>query len=58
MPVLTIASTGTQLPWLAQTAERVAEALPNGRAVRLEGGFHEVSTPVLAPALAHFYRGR
>ena len=28
-----------------------------GRAVRLEGGFHEVPTAVLAPALAAFYRG-
>ncbi len=56
VPVLTIASTGTQLPWLAQTAERVAEALPGGRAIRLEGGFHEVPAPVLAPALADFYR--
>jgi pimeloyl-ACP methyl ester carboxylesterase len=56
VPVLTIASTGTQVPWLARTAERVAEALPDGRAVRLEGGFHEVPAPVLAPALAAFYR--
>jgi pimeloyl-ACP methyl ester carboxylesterase len=55
-PVLTVTSTGTLMPWLSQTAERVAEALPNGRAVRLEGGFHEVPTATLAPALADFYR--
>lgn len=56
VPVLTVTSTGTQLPWLGQTAERVAGALPHGRAVRLEGGFHEVPAPVLAPVLAEFYR--
>jgi hypothetical protein len=31
--------------------------VPDGRAVRLEGGFHEVPPAVLAPALAAFYRG-
>jgi alpha-beta hydrolase superfamily lysophospholipase len=56
VPVLMVTSTGTQLPWLSQTAERIAEAVPNGRSVRLEGGFHEVPTPVLAPVLADFYR--
>lgn len=58
VPVLTVTSTGTMMPWLGQTAERVAEALPNGRAVRLEGGFHEVPTATLAPALAGFYRAQ
>lgn len=55
-PVLTVTSTGTALPWLSQTAERVAAAVPSGRWVRLEGGFHEVPTPVLAPVLVDFYR--
>jgi pimeloyl-ACP methyl ester carboxylesterase len=56
VPVLAVTSTGTQLPWLSRTAEAVAAALPDGRFARLEGGFHEVPAPVLAPALAAFYR--
>ena len=32
-------------------------ALPDARWVRLEGGFHQVPEPVLAPVLADFYRG-
>jgi hypothetical protein len=55
--VLGVTSTGTMAPWLSQTAEAVATAVPDGRAVRLEGGFHEVPPAVLAPALAAFYRG-
>jgi pimeloyl-ACP methyl ester carboxylesterase len=58
VPVLTVTSTGTVMPWLGQAAERVAQSLPNGRAVRLEGGFHEVPTGTLAPALAGFYRAQ
>jgi pimeloyl-ACP methyl ester carboxylesterase len=57
IPVLAVTSTGTQLPWLSQTAEQVAGAVPDGRVARLSGGFHEVPSPVLAPALAEFYRG-
>jgi pimeloyl-ACP methyl ester carboxylesterase len=57
VPVLGVTSTGTAMPWLSRTAEEVAEAVPDGRAVRLEGGFHEVPAAVLAPALAAFYRG-
>jgi pimeloyl-ACP methyl ester carboxylesterase len=57
LPVLAVTSSGTASPWLGQTAEHVAGALPAGDWVRLEGGFHEVPTPVLAPVLAAFYRG-
>jgi pimeloyl-ACP methyl ester carboxylesterase len=57
VPVLAITSTGTALPWLSGTAQVVADAVPDGRAVRLDGGFHEVPPAVLAPALAAFYRG-
>jgi pimeloyl-ACP methyl ester carboxylesterase len=56
VPVLGVTSTGTALPWLSRTAEEVAAAVPDGRSVRLEGGFHEVPPEVLAPALAAFYR--
>jgi hypothetical protein len=56
VPVLAVTSSGTA-SWLGQTAERVASALPAGEWVRLDGGFHVVPPPVLAPALAAFYRG-
>jgi AcrR family transcriptional regulator len=57
VPVLAVTSTGTAVPWMAQTSEAVAAALPAGRWVRLEGGFHEVPVETLAPVLAAFYRG-
>ena len=57
VPVLAVTSSGTAAPWLAQTAEHVAAALPAGEWVRLDGGYHEVPTAILAPALAAFYRG-
>ena len=56
VPVLAVTSTGTAAPWMGQAAEAVAAAVPHGRFVRLEGGFHEVPTGVLVPALAAFYR--
>src|SRR3954468_8498482 len=56
VPVLAVTSTGTAVPWMAQTGEAVAAAVPDGRSVRLDGGFHEVPPEVLAPALAAFYR--
>jgi pimeloyl-ACP methyl ester carboxylesterase len=55
LPVLAVTSTGTQLPWLSQTADAVAAAARHGSVARLEGGFHEVPVPVLVPALATFY---
>jgi pimeloyl-ACP methyl ester carboxylesterase len=57
VPVLAVTSSGTASPWLSQTAGQVAGALPAGQWVRLDGGFHEVPTATLAPALAAFYRG-
>jgi hypothetical protein len=56
IPVLAVASEGTPIPWLVAGAEQVAGAVPDGRFVRLPGGFHEVPVPVLAPVLAKFYR--
>jgi pimeloyl-ACP methyl ester carboxylesterase len=56
VPVLAVTSSGTA-GWLGQTVEPVAAALPDARSVRLEGGFHQVPAPTLAPALAAFYRG-
>jgi alpha-beta hydrolase superfamily lysophospholipase len=57
IPVLGVTSEGTAVPWMAQTVEHVAAAVPDGRWVRLPGGFHQVDPAVLAPALAAFYRG-
>jgi hypothetical protein len=56
VPVLAVTSSGTAVPWLSQTAEHVAAALPAGEWTRLDGGFHELPPEVLAPALAAFYR--
>jgi pimeloyl-ACP methyl ester carboxylesterase len=56
VPFLAICSSGTAMPWLHASAAVLADALPDGRAVELEGGFHEVPAPVLAPALAEFLR--
>ena len=56
VPVLAVCSSGTAMPWLHDSAEVLADALPHGRAVELPGGFHEVPAAVLAPALAEFYR--
>jgi pimeloyl-ACP methyl ester carboxylesterase len=55
VPVLAVTSTGTQTPWLAETASKVADAVPGGRFLELPGGFHQVPPPVLVPALAKFY---
>ena len=55
VPVLSIDSTGTPIPFLRAAAAQVAAAIPQGRHVSLEGGFHEVPTATLAPALAEFY---
>ena len=56
VPFLSVCSSGTAMPWLHDSAEVLADALPHGRAVELPGAFHEVPAPVLAPALAEFYR--
>jgi alpha-beta hydrolase superfamily lysophospholipase len=57
IPLLGVTSEGTAVPWMSRTAEVVAGAVPDGRWVRLPGGFHEVPPSVLAPPLADFYRG-
>jgi pimeloyl-ACP methyl ester carboxylesterase len=56
VPFLSVCSSGTAMPWLHDAAEVLADALPDGRAIELPGEFHEVPGPVLAPALAEFYR--
>lgn len=54
IPVLAVSSMASTA-WLAAAAEAVAGVLPQGRHLRLEGGFHDVPAEVLAPALTTFY---
>ena len=56
IPFLSVCSSGTQMPWLHDAAQVVADALPNGTAVELPGEFHQVPAATLAPALAEFFR--
>jgi alpha-beta hydrolase superfamily lysophospholipase len=56
VPFLAVCSSGTQMPWLHDSAGVIAAALPNGTSVELPGGFHEVPAATLAPALAEFFR--
>jgi alpha-beta hydrolase superfamily lysophospholipase len=55
-PFLAVCSSGTAMPRLHDSAQVLADALPHARAIELPGAFHEVPGPVLAPALAEFYR--
>jgi pimeloyl-ACP methyl ester carboxylesterase len=56
IPFLTVCSSGTAMPWLHDSAQVVADALPDATAIELPGEFHQVPAPVLAPALAEFFR--
>ena len=56
IPFLSICSSGTQMPWLHDSAAVLADALPDGHSIELPGEFHQVPASVLAPALADFYR--
>jgi pimeloyl-ACP methyl ester carboxylesterase len=54
VPAIVIAG-GADFPWMRETAEALAEALPDGRARILDGQGHDVAPTVLAPALAEFF---
>ena len=54
-PTLVLAG-GASDPWLRETAQALADALPNGRRQVLEGQWHNVDVDVLAPAVAEFFR--
>jgi hypothetical protein len=56
IPFLSVCSSGTQMPWLHDAAQVVADALPNATAVELPGEFHQVPAAALAPVLADFFR--
>jgi hypothetical protein len=54
-PALLVGSTGSP-PWLRAAAEHAAAALPAGEHRTLEGGFHNVPVPILAPAVLDFFK--
>jgi pimeloyl-ACP methyl ester carboxylesterase len=56
VPTLVVAG-GADFPWMRQTAETLAEALPDGEVRILEGQGHDVDPGVLAPVLSEFFTG-
>ena len=56
VPTLVIAG-GEDFPWMRQTAQALADALPDGRVRILEGQGHDVDPAVLAPVLVEFFTG-
>jgi len=53
-PTLVIAG-GGDFPWMLETAHALADALPDGQTLTLEGQGHNVDPAVLAPALVEFF---
>jgi pimeloyl-ACP methyl ester carboxylesterase len=54
--VPTLVLDGGQMPWLSNSANAVASALPNGRRRTLAGQQHNVDPAAIAPALVEFFR--
>jgi len=54
VPTMVIAG-GADFPWMRQTAETLAAALPDGQVRILEGQGHDVDPGVLAPVLSEFF---
>jgi pimeloyl-ACP methyl ester carboxylesterase len=54
VPTLVIAG-GADMPWMRDTAQALADALPDGQARFLEGQGHDVDPAVLAPVLKEFF---
>ena len=55
VPTLVVA--GTAIPWMRQTAQTLADAIPDGQVRILEGQGHDVDMTVLAPVLKEFFAG-
>ena len=53
-PTLVIAG-GADYPWMRETAQALADALPDGQTRTLEGQGHNVDPALLAPALVEFF---
>jgi len=54
VPTMVLAG-GADFPWMRQTAETLASALPDGQVRILEGQGHDVDPHVLAPVLTEFF---
>jgi pimeloyl-ACP methyl ester carboxylesterase len=54
VPTIVVAG-GADFPWMRDTAEALAEALPDGQVRLLEGQGHDVDNAVLAPVLVEFF---
>lgn len=54
VPTIVIAG-GADFPWMPETAQTLAAAMPDGQYRRLEGQGHDVDPTVLAPALVEFF---
>jgi pimeloyl-ACP methyl ester carboxylesterase len=54
VPTMVLAG-GADFPWMRQTAETLASALPDGQVRILEGQGHDVDPRVLAPVLTEFF---
>jgi pimeloyl-ACP methyl ester carboxylesterase len=54
VPTLVIAG-GEDFPWMPDTARKLADALPDGEVLILDGQGHDVDPAVLAPALKEFF---
>jgi pimeloyl-ACP methyl ester carboxylesterase len=55
-PTLVIAG-GADFPWMRETAQALADALPDGQTRILDGQGHNVDPAVLAPELVEFFAG-
>jgi pimeloyl-ACP methyl ester carboxylesterase len=53
-PTLVIAG-GRDFPWIRETAEALAEAIPDGQVRLLDGQGHDVDPKVLAPVMIEFF---
>jgi pimeloyl-ACP methyl ester carboxylesterase len=56
VPTIVVAG-GADFPWMPETAQTLAAAMPNGETRRLEGQGHDVDPAVLAPVLIEFFGG-
>lgn len=54
IPTLAIAA-GAAPPFMRETAEALARAIPDGRALVLEGATHDLVPEVLTPPLVRFF---
>lgn len=54
VPALVVAG-GADFPWMRETAQALAEAIPDGRAHLLDDQGHDVDPAVLAPVLVGFF---